>query len=635
MKDRNSAAAESQLKDALRQLIDAMQATLSNCLAILRGQSKDLNIRNDPRAHDLYARYDALDALAVFYELVQETCLAEAKAGFRISPPSNRSLAIPNQNDCMELEVIEPDEVELTQVAAPLVAALARRFHKPALHLELRLEYLDHRLSEKINTKGGSPASFMHAFQLGIDRLTIKVQGRLILCELFQHHLGAHLDPFYYQANRLLSDCGILDNEKWIENALYIRELATQAGAVRGSSINDPARGPSESLSPQARAFLLSKRSDTVPTTVPSLQHDFKIESLPSDIDSSIDHFFYLLMAPNSPGTGSMLSPYQRAQIVGALSWVQRESAWSEITFDNERIKLETTRRLYASGVFNASDLVAKEAPAIDFVEQIFLAVSKDELLPEEAKSLICKLHVPTIKLALLDFKFFKNPHHPARETLNRLTELAVGIKNERDKMLSRLAGIVKRIVKRFDTEISVFQETLVELESIALSGSKREDLSERVRETGTQPAFHPSLQQPMTTRFNGGKVIADGGVGGANLIPEESIPVSSEKRPRKQLALKDLPACIKPGVWFEVHQSQSGKKRYLKLQAIMEETKQVVFSNRVGEPELRIDIETFLGDLSRGYSRAIEDNNRFDRALYTVIESIRKSQQQRLQAIR
>jgi hypothetical protein len=95
------------------------------------------------------------------------------------------------------------------------------------------------------------------------------------------------------------------------------------------------------------------------------------------------------------------------------------------------------------------------------------------------------------------------------------------------------------------------------------------------------------------------------------------------------------LPVYVKPGVWFEIHQPKTGKKRYLKLHAILEESEQILFSNRLGKAELRIDIETFLEELRGGYSKVIEDSNRFDRALNTVIESIRRSQQQRLQAIR
>ena len=642
MKDGKGEATGSQLRDAFKQLIDVMQVTLSKSLAILHKRTKDPTFRNDPRARDLYTRYDALDALAAFYNVVQEACLAEVRAGFLISPSSADSRATLDQENCIELQVFEPDEAELSHALAPLVATLTRQFNKPSLHLELRLEYLSQRLKQNINTKGASPASFMRAFQSGIDRLAIKVPGRLLLCEMFQQHLREHLDQFYAQANQLLCDCGILDNDKWIGNALYVRRLATQASAVHGSTNVDPSYVTSESLSPQARAFLLNKKSNTVSASLPYLHDEFKTESLSSDLDSSIDHFFYLLMAPNSPGTGSMLSPYQRAQIVGALSWVQREYIWSEIAFDNEQIKLATTRRLYASGVFNASDLVAKEAPALDFVEQIFLTVSKDELLPEEAKSLICKLHVPTIKLALLDFEFFKNPQHPARETLNRLSKLAVGIKDESDRMLSRLAGVIKRIVNRFDTEISVFREALVELQGIATNESKQEDPSGRVREASTRSKYpHPSLQQPMNTRFDGAKVKADdidhpnADIGGVSPTPEDSIPVSNAKHPSKRQRLKDLPVYVKPGVWFEIHQPKTGKKRYLKLHAILEESEQILFSNRLGKAELRIDIETFLEELRGGYSKVIEDSNRFDRALNTVIESIRKSQQQRLQAIR
>ena len=51
----------------------------------------------------------------------------------------------------------------------------------------------------------------------------------------------------------------------------------------------------------------------------------------------------------------------------------------------------------------------------IDFVEMIFGAFLRDQNITHAIKSLLLRLQIPIIKIALLDLKFFYNPKHPAR----------------------------------------------------------------------------------------------------------------------------------------------------------------------------------------------------------------------------
>ncbi len=769
-------------RDVLNDLVDAAHSMLSRCLNELLVQAKDWGFRNDPQARNLYLRYDALDAYAAFHEVITATCLEEAKAGFLTSPSTDASQTTHEQVGQWELQVIEPEEIELAGASESLAQALNQRFSNSLLYIELRLDYLNHSLDERVNPKGWHPQSLILAFQRGINRLAIKLAGKALLCEFFQQQLCTQLEPFYAKANQILSDCGILDNEKWLENAVFIRKLETQNPAAPDfGPLIEPAISSSGQM--DSGEGEISVKNDIDPFQP---QNNVIAEPVDGDVDSIDDYFTHLLLAPETPGTGSMLSSYQRAQIVGALSWVQREHAISDIPLKHEEIKVLTTRKLYDSGIFNASELVEREAPAMDFVNQIFLAVCSDGTLTEAVKSLVCKLHIPTIKLALLDFEFFKNSRHPARETLNHLTELAVGILNEKDPLLAKLEAIATQILKQFDTEVSVFQNALKEIEELVSSesvripknelfgqGSGRNDASNsgangtvaqvvkhclkdrtlprltsefiqcfwtplmiaiyharggksqlwrqgvdglrslieashqgdlnqeihrritqgealsthlaseltkisetddsllqmlaelrgRLREFSNRLNDPRLATQPLSPILSVDELNSDEAddraelqtlssdypsllkeasikplASGAELIDvvldsaQNSAPLASDEYLKTQSNRNDLTVCLKPGTWFEVHQPGGKAKRHLKLSAILEESAQILFSNRFGERELLIDIETFLEDLNKGHSKTIEDSNLFDRALSSVINNIRKSQQQRSQ---
>lgn len=88
------------------------------------------------------------------------------------------------------------------------------------------------------------------------------------------------------------------------------------------------------------------------------------------------------------------------------------------------------------------------------------------------------------------------------------------------------------------------------------------------------------------------------------------------------------LPESIVPGVWLEIYQGEDRAKRRLKFSRAIIETNHLVFSDRSGDYNFEIDLQTFMDDLSAGRSSLISESNRFDLALSSVISNIRSSQE-------
>ncbi len=90
------------------------------------------------------------------------------------------------------------------------------------------------------------------------------------------------------------------------------------------------------------------------------------------------------------------------------------------------------------------------------------------------------------------------------------------------------------------------------------------------------------------------------------------------------RFTLDDLPENVVPGAWLEIYQGTAKAKRRLKFSTILEDTDCLLFTDRSGDYTLEIDIQTFMDDLDAGRTRLINESNRFDLALSSVISNIR-----------
>lgn len=93
----------------------------------------------------------------------------------------------------------------------------------------------------------------------------------------------------------------------------------------------------------------------------------------------------------------------------------------------------------------------------------------------------------------------------------------------------------------------------------------------------------------------------------------------------KRQIAAKkieSLPASVKPGVWFEIHNGE-GPIRRLKLSVIIKETAQLVFVDRVGKKVIEKDAIAFAEEIANNQSRILADHSIFDHALGQVISSL------------
>lgn len=120
----------------------------------------------------------------------------------------------------------------------------------------------------------------------------------------------------------------------------------------------------------------------------------------------------------------------------------------------------------------------------IQLVDAFFDELLDDSELTPVTQSLVCRLQIPMLKIALRNENFFADNEHTARVFINRLTELSQSLdancQETQDPLYVKLSNTVKRINKLFDLNESIFESELAEIEQLAEQELKRAQIIEQ-----------------------------------------------------------------------------------------------------------------------------------------------------------
>src|SRR5690606_11820071 len=90
----------------------------------------------------------------------------------------------------------------------------------------------------------------------------------------------------------------------------------------------------------------------------------------------------------------------------------------------------------------------------LNLVGRLFAFIERDDNLPASLRPLLARLHIPLLKVALLDKGLFSRASHPARRLLNEIATAAMGwecgSEGLRDSLHLRVERIVQRLLNDF-----------------------------------------------------------------------------------------------------------------------------------------------------------------------------------------
>ena len=127
--------------------------------------------------------------------------------------------------------------------------------------------------------------------------------------------------------------------------------------------------------------------------------------------------------------------------------------------------------------------LEQETSDTLDLVGMLFDHVLADSKASSTTHSLLTKLQVPILKVAIKDKSFFSKRNHPARQLLNSIAENGMFWADGDDTehaLVERMQMVVDRITADFDNDVGVFETMVGDLGRHVTTVQRKADVSEK-----------------------------------------------------------------------------------------------------------------------------------------------------------
>ena len=117
------------------------------------------------------------------------------------------------------------------------------------------------------------------------------------------------------------------------------------------------------------------------------------------------------------------------------------------------------------------------DVATLDIMAMLFDEIFKDPKIPHGMKWLVGRLQIPMLKVAILDKAFFSTRAHPARQMLDTLGEIAVGLPADFDSsnpLYKRVEIIVDKLTNGFEESLEIFDVLRQELKEVVAQEDQR-----------------------------------------------------------------------------------------------------------------------------------------------------------------
>ncbi|AZD00070.1 DUF1631 domain-containing protein [Pseudomonas chlororaphis] len=340
------------------------------------------------------------------------------------------------------------DDLERTVALEAMVAKAGNRDGFALGQLTARLNaLLGKRLDDRSNPLG--PAMLCEYFLESGRSLGVEIKVKLIILKLFERYVLSEADQLYAEANQLLAATGVLPE---LKPAPARRSIDQAAASIQATP--EPGEAQMDESVQQVFAalqeLLLHVRGSVVPTLEASAE----------------------------------TQPISTRDLLRLLSHLQHYvPAGTQDDFDlRNHLEQLLTRVSVKSGKSRVVGVADEDV--INLVAMLFEFILADRNLPESLKTLIGRLQIPMLKVAVLDKSFFSRSSHPARRLLNEIAAAAMGWGScddyQRDSLYLRIEQVVQRLLSDFVDDPAIFSELLAEFLAFTSDERRRSELLEQ-----------------------------------------------------------------------------------------------------------------------------------------------------------
>ncbi|MGI9285459.1 MAG: DUF1631 domain-containing protein [Pseudomonadales bacterium] len=333
-------------------------------------------------------------------------------------------------HDAEALSLVQAAELEKNVALSSMIARSRSDASEQLYDLNKRLDYLIKQRGVDENNNPLDPAQLCMAFSRAIEILEIDTKARIVLFKQFERLLLGKLQGICATANQLLIEGGV---------------LPTISRAVVSGS-RDPTAQP-----PTADFGQLSQ-----------LLSNLRLQALRQQL--SIPMFF-------STGGGQPVADKELNTLLSELQSSVREpvgpGSGERRAVDIRELLKNTLDQRKAHG--KAWRLNKPDEDVINLVAMFFDFVLEDRQLPIHAQALIGRLQFPVLKTALQDKAFFSKSTHAARQLINEIVGVGIGMADSEaetaNALYQRLCAIIQAINNSQEPSEEIFALALKELQ--------------------------------------------------------------------------------------------------------------------------------------------------------------------------
>ena len=383
-----------------------------------------------------------------------------------------------------KLSIVDGDDLEVDLARSNMVSRTRDIYREELYELGMRLDHLLLQIEVEEDNNPLDPNQLTQAFISACQStLEINIKAKLILYKLFEKHVLKQLGHVYADANQILMDAGILPKvPKNLDNKIVHGGATPQTGSAPGAAAQQP----------EASAF----------APIPEFRMGYDALSM---LMAAARNFAFIGNPAAAPAVGApagqQISCYIYTNNPGPIMAAPELTTLltqSQPSYD-QLLATGTPRNIVSDVVqqiltqknpTQPQALDQNEENIINLVAMFFDQLLADEALPIEIQSLICRLQIPILKVALRDRTFFSNPNHPARTLMNSLTRIGIAFDNtkplDRDPVYRKMVEIVQTLNRQYKTDDRIFSELQAELDELIEKESRKSTVVEQ-RTTQTE----------------------------------------------------------------------------------------------------------------------------------------------------
>lgn len=371
--------------------------------------------------------------------------------------------------DEASLSLLDHAELEQQVAIDNMVTKLRYQYSEALRHLSLRVRHLLPGISLEDDQLPLCPEVLCGGLAAASKNLDVDIKARLIVLKLFDQLLVTSLGEVYHGANQILIKEGVLPDSKAVSPV-------------------QPARSrQSVPVSPPSAAFRAAA--------------EYGVGQPQAELSAVTFSQLSALLRQGQPAYNDGW-----ATTAGGGQWLQTEALLARLgevqaAFGSDpSAPLMPLSQQLQPVLQNSSGQSLRpgqvDNDVINLVAMLFEFILDDRHLHSVMKSLLGRLQIPLLKVALTDKNFFNRGGHPARKLLNEMALSATGWTEkrpgQRDPLLDKISGVVNRILADFSTDVSLFNELLDDFTQFTDLDQRRRDLVEqRLRDAEEGRARH------------------------------------------------------------------------------------------------------------------------------------------------